>query len=119
MGLRATVVTKYEIQYGDTQGFNYGADELSTIIREFCDEFYDGNDGCGGSSTDAIWEIDKREFANMLEEIKGMSEVDFVEMVRSHSVYDAPWSKEYIVDKFEGYLRETPENSNYVRLAWL
>jgi hypothetical protein len=119
MGLRATVVTKYEIQYGDTQGFNYGADELSTIIREFCDEFYDGDDGCGASSTDTIWEIDKQEFADMLEEIKGMSEEEFVERIRSHSVYDVNWNKEYIVDKFEGYLRETPENSNYVRLAWL
>jgi hypothetical protein len=48
-----------------------------------------------------------------------MSEEEFVERIRSHSVYDVNWNKEYIVDKFEGYLRETPENSNYVRLAWL
>lgn len=39
MGLRATVIKKYEIEYGDTQGFNYGASELADLIYEFCEDY--------------------------------------------------------------------------------
>ena len=45
MGLRATVIKKYEIEYGNTQGFNYGASELADLIYEFCEDYYVGDDG--------------------------------------------------------------------------
>ena len=35
MGLRATVIKKYEIEYGDTMGFNYGSDVLANLMTIF------------------------------------------------------------------------------------
>ena len=45
MGLRATVIKKYEIEYGDTQGFNYGSDVLASLIYEFCNDYFVGDFG--------------------------------------------------------------------------
>ena len=108
MGLRATVIKKYEIEYGDTQGFNYGASELADLIYEFCEDYY------GGNSTDSIWEVNKEQFAGMLEEIKDMSDEEFEERFPH-----IEQGKEEVVRIFEGFLKETPENSNYVRFGWL
>lgn len=114
MGLRATVIKKYEVEYGNTQGFNYGASELADLIYEFCEDYYVGDDGYGGNNTDSIWEVNKEQFANMLEEIKDMSDDDFEERFPH-----IEQGREEVVQIFEGFLKETPENSNYVRFAWL
>ena len=34
MGLRATAIKKYEVEYGNTQGFNYDSETLSNIISD-------------------------------------------------------------------------------------
>jgi hypothetical protein len=119
MGLRATVIRKYEVEYGLTEGFNYGADGLSAIIGAFCDDYYTGDDGNGGSDTAVVWEIDREQFKRMLELIKSMSHEEFVSAVRDYSYYEDEWDKEYIVQVFEGFLAETPEDYAYVRFAWL
>lgn len=119
MGLRATVIRKYEVEYGLSEGFNYGADELSAIICTFCDDYFIGDDGYGGSDTAVVWEIDRQEFKHMLELIKSMSHEEFVSAVRDEYYYEDEWSKEYIVKVFEDFLAETPEDSNYVRFGWL
>lgn len=119
MGLRATVIKKYELEYGHTEGFNYGNEGLSAIIGAFCNDYFTGDDGYGGSDTAVVWEIDREEFRRMLEEIKSMSHEEFVSAVREHSYYEDEWDKEYIVKVFEGFLEETPEYYTYVRLAWL
>ena len=77
MGLRATVIKKYEVEYGNANGFNYDPDTLSNIIREYCDDFYNGDDGYGGLSTDAYWEIDKGQFWDMLQEIMALPDKEF------------------------------------------
>ena len=119
MGLRATVIKKYEIEYGDTQGFNYGADALASLIYEFCNDYSVGDDGCGGSNTEAIWEVDKDEFAGMIEEIKGMSQEDLDELIGCHHTFNDGWDKDEVVGVLQGFLDETPENALYVRFAWL
>jgi hypothetical protein len=118
MGLRATVITKYEIEYGKTQGFNYGADVLASLIYEFCNDYSVGDDGCGGSNTEAIWEVDVDEFAAMLEEIKKMSQEELDDIIGQHAFNDG-WDKEEIVRVLQGFLDETPDNAIYVRFAWL
>ncbi len=119
MGLRATVIKKYEIEYGDTQGFNYGADTLARLISSFCKDYSVGDNECCGNNTNAIWEVDKDEFAGMLEQIKGMSQdkLDFI-LWRRHVVDDG-WGKDEVVRVLQGFLDETPENALYVRFAWL
>ena len=114
MGLRATVIKKYGIEYGDTQGFNYGASELADLIYEFCEDYYVGDDGYGGNDTNSIWEVEKNNFAGMLEEIREMSDDEFEERFPH-----IEQSREEVVRVFEGFLNETPENSCYVRFAWL
>ena len=114
MGLRATVIKKYEIEYGDTQGFNYGASELADLIYEFCEDYYVGDDGYGGNDTNAIWEVEKNNFAGMLEEIREMSDDEFEERFPH-----IEQSREEVVRVLQGFLNETPENSCYVRFAWL
>lgn len=125
MGLRATVIKKYEIVYGDTQGFNYDPDTLDNIISEFCDDYYNGDDGSGSNiSTDAFWEINKEEFEDMLDELREMDIEEFNERMKEDWFYgtfsdDKPYTKKYVLEVFQGWLDETPEDSNYVRIAWL
>lgn len=119
MGLRATVIKKYEIEYGNTQGFNYGSDALAHLISEFCSDYSVGDDGYGGGNTDAIWEVDKGEFADMLKEIKGLSQEELDDILNCYQGSTDDWSKEEVIRVLEGFLYETPGNSNYVRFAWL
>lgn len=124
MGLRATVIKKYEVEYGNANGFNYDPNTLDNIIRDFCEDYYNGDDGCGGLSTDVFWEIDKRQFEDMLDDLREMDTEEFDERMKEdwfQSVFsdDKPYSKEYVLDVFQGWLDETPENSNYVRIGWL
>ena len=124
MGLRATVIKKYEIEYGDANGFNYDPDTLNNIISDFCDDYYNGDDGYGGLSTDTYWEIDKGQFREMYTELSLMPEDEFNERMKEDWFYGAtpdaqPYSKKYILDVFGGWLNETPKDSNYVRVGWL
>ena len=119
MGLRATIITKYEVEYGNANGFNYDAETLDNIINEYCTDFY--NDECSYST---IWEINKKEFADMIEKINAMSEDEFnqkmcEEWFEGTFSDDKMYSKKYVLDKFQSWLNETPAKSNYVRLAWL
>lgn len=126
MGLRATSVTIYKIEYGNHQGFNYDPDTLNNLIMNFVDDFYNGDDGCGGNSTDQIWEIDKQSFADMLQQIKDMPVEEFDELMKGCDVhagmenrdYDV-YTKKYVVNLFQGFLDDTQEDSNYVRIGWL
>lgn len=124
MGLRATVIKKYEVEYGNTNGFNYNPDTLNNIISEFCDDYYNGDDGCGGNSTDTFWEIDKEQFRDMVDQLAEMPGKEFNERMKEDWFWgtfsdEKPYTKKYVLDVFKGWLAETPENSNYVRIGWL
>lgn|GEM_PF-3505112 len=120
MGLRATAIKKYVIEYGDASGFNYDAWRLENIIDDYCDDFYCGSDGC--ADTDVIWEINKTEFAEMLSEIENLSEKEFDEKMKNDwstsKRRDNEYTKENVLKLFRTWLKETPDDSNYVRLAW-
>ena len=111
MGLRATVIKKYEVEYGDTQGFNYEYIELADLIQDFCEDSFVGGDDSGGCNPDAIWEINRGQFQEMLNEIKRMEPFRFKD--------EYGLNLEETVRLFEGYLEETPKDSGYVRLGWL
>ena len=124
MGLRATVIRKYVVEYGNANGFNYNAETVYNIISAFCDDFYGGDDGYGGISTDAIWEVSKRQFSEMVSELRNMPEEEFDEHMKEdwfQGVFadDEPYSKKYVLEVFQAWLDETPEDSNYVRFGWL
>ena len=124
MGLRATVIKKYEVEYGNANGFNYDPETLDNIISEFCDDYYCGDDGYGGLSTDAYWEIDRNQFCEMVDQLAEMPDEEFKERMEEDWFVgtfadDKPYSKKYVLDVFKGWLEETPEDSNYVRIGWL
>lgn len=124
MGLRATVIKTYKVEYGNANGFNYDCSTVSNIISEFCDDFYSGDDGYGGYNENTIWEVDKEQFSNMVRELKEMPEEEFDKRMEEDwfsSTFsdDTPYTKIYVLDVFEGWLEETPEDSNYVRFGWL
>ena len=124
MGLRATVIKKYEVEYGNANGFNYDPDTLSSIIMDFCEDAYTGDDGCGGHSTDAFWEIDKGQFRDMVDQLEEMPTKEFNERMKEDWFWgtfsdEKPYTKKYVLDVFKGWLEETPEDSNYVRIGWV
>lgn len=120
MGLRAKAIKKYVIEYGDAEGFNYDSGRLENIINDYCQDFYCGPDGC--ESTDVIWEIDKTEFSFMIEELEKLSEEEFNEKMKddwsTSKRRDNEYTKENVLKLFRTWLKETPDDSNYVRLAW-
>lgn len=124
MGLRATVIRKYVVEYGNANGFNYNADTVYNIISEFCDDFYAGDDEFGGVDTNAIWEVDKEQFAEMVKELREMTAKEFNERMKDEWFQgtfsdDEPYSKKYVLEVFQAWLDETPEDSLYVRFGWL
>lgn len=124
MGLRATVIKKYEVEFGNANGFNYDPETLDNIISEFCEDYYCGDDGYGGLSTDAYWEIDRNQFCEMVDQLAEMPDEEFKERMEEDWFVgtfadDKPYSKKYVLDVFKGWLEETPEDSNYVRIGWL
>lgn len=124
MGLRATVIKKYEVEYGNANGFNYDCSTVSNIISDFCDDFYSGDDGYGGYDENAIWEVDKEQFCEMVNELAEMTEEEFDERMKEDWFSgtfpdDKPYSKKYVLDVFTGWLAETPKDSKYVRFGWL
>ena len=74
MGLRATIITKYVVEYGETNGFNWGSDFLANLIGEYCP-----CSSLGGeyNDVDATWSVDKDEFREMLATLKAMPAKEF------------------------------------------
>ena len=124
MGLRATVIKKYEVEYGEANGFNYDPGTLANIIGAFCSDMYLGGDGSWdeGYSIDAFWEISRDEFVEMVDELAEMTTEEFDKQMTEEwyeGDEEKPYSKKYVLDVFTGWLAETPVDSNYVRIGWL
>lgn len=116
MGLRATVIKEYRVEYGEKSGFNNGAEYLVTLIQHFCPSAW-----CGGEdfSEYAIWEVPKDEFTGMVQDIARMTEDDFATVVARNEYTDSEYTREYVLGVFRGWLEETPPDSDYVRFGWL
>lgn len=124
MGLRATVIKTYKVEYGNANGFNYNADTVYNIISDFCDDFYAGQDDYGGVSTNSIWEVDRNQFCEMVDQLANMTKKEFNRRMKEDWFEgtfsdDEPYTKEYVLDVFTGWLAETPVDENYVRFGWL
>lgn len=123
MGLRAASIKKYDIEYGTHRAFNYDAETLTNIIKDYCDDFYNGDDGFGGYTTDVIWEVVKDEFVNMTNELEQMPEEEFNERMQNDwkgaEGTDPTYTKEYVLNFFKGCIEDTPSDSAYVRIGWL
>jgi len=117
MGLRAYVIKTYKVEYGNTSGFNYGAELLSSILEFFCEDLFIGREGC--PDTDVIWEIDRDEFREMIGKIEEMTPGDFHGEFEDNVPEDQAYGKEAVLKTLKGFLKETPDDSDYVRIGWL
>lgn len=121
MGLRATVVKTYKVEYGNKGGFNYGNDFLVALVEHFEIDAYTGGEY---NSLSAIWEFDKEGFEEMVEQLKQMSQADFGGLCAelgfsSDYLFENGYTREYVLEVFTGWLEETPEDSAWVRIGWL
>ena len=118
MGLRATIVKKYDVQYGDAAGFNYGYDFLAALIGEYCASSYLGGEN---NSCEALWEVDKEEFKAMVATLKEMDADEFAEKAVSEwgACEEDGYTKDYVLHVFERWLEETDPNSCWIRFGWL
>lgn len=122
MGLKATSIKRYTIEYGPNSGFNYDAGTLATIIMAFCSDYNLGlHDDSDNFSYEGLWEIDKEEFRKMTEALEKMDKAEFDRKMKFWYMGDdrTPYDKDYVVEMFKGYLADTQDDSCYVRLAWL
>ena len=122
MGVRATIIKKYALEYGDSCGFNYGMEFLANLIGDFCPTAWLGGED---NSSDAIWEVPRNEFVDMVAEIKAMPDKTFTKKVKDE------WStcfldddlkentKEYVISKFNEWLDESDPDDDYIRFGWL
>ena len=117
MGLRATVIKEYKVEYGNTAGFNYGTDLMADIIRDYCTAYYIGANGEPDSGT--IWEVDKDEFKAMLEAFRNMTDEEYQDKLNDGWCNTGDdITREEVIRVFEGFLNETPENETWVRFGW-
>lgn len=110
MGLRAHVVTKYEVEYGIGE-FNYQAEELRSLIEEsgICSVYLSSEDDYYSD-----WEILAFALKARIEEIEKMSEEDIKEF---WSDDDYP-GKEYIVSMLKSFYNQANKGDDYVHIHW-
>lgn len=121
MGLRACAIKKYVVEYGDTRGFNWGADTLANIIGEYCDSFYSG--GGDYNDTNATWEVDAIEFKEMIKKISELSKRCFNGKMKDEWLVDCLdddcATKEYVLKRLQAFYDEADKSDGIVRIVWL
>lgn len=114
MSIRANVITKYEIEYGSA-GLAYGQALLLALSAEYMTDAYTGGDY---NSDDAVWEFDKAQFKAMTETLSTMTTEEYNRKCDEWGVKPDDYPKDYVVELFNTWLKETPEHYTYVRISW-
>lgn len=118
MGLRATIIKTYKVEYGNAQGFNYGSTFISNLINTYCDCC---NLGGEFNDTDSFWEVDKDEFAAMVKKIEEIPAKEFNKRAVDEwgAEKEDGFTKSYVLRTFKAWLKETPEDTTWVRFGWI
>lgn len=118
MGLHATIIKKYDVQYGDAGGFNYGAGFLAELIGEYCDCSYLGGEY---NAMEGFWKVDKTEFTDMVETLKAMPAKEFNKKAIEEwgAAKSDGYTKSYVLRVFKNWLEETDPNSDWLRFGWI
>lgn len=115
MSTRAHVLKKYDVKYGSC-GLSWGQDFLIAITNDYIDDSYTGGEyNCDS----CIWEFDKDQFKDMVDELDALTEEEWDKKCEEEwGDKDHEYHKEDVVDLFKSWLKETPKKENYVRVAW-
>ena len=114
MSTRAHVITKYEIKYG-SEGLAWGQSFVETLAYEYMTDYYIGGET---HSDAAIWELNKDEFKAMTETLSKMTSDEYISKCNEWCIDTDDYQKDDVVDLFRSWLKETPENEDYVRISW-
>lgn len=114
MSTRAHVITKYEVKYG-SEGLAWGQDFLESLADEYIEDSYTGGEY---HSDEADWEFNKEEFKEMVETLDKMSKRSYNRKCKDWGVNPKDYPKDYVVELFQTWLKETPKKSDYVRISW-
>lgn len=114
MSTRAHVITKYEIKYG-SEGLAWGQSFIESLAVEYMTDYYIGGET---HSDAAIWELNKDEFKAMTETLSNMTSDEYISKCNESGIDPDDYPKDYVVELFNTWLKETPENEDYVRISW-
>lgn len=114
MSTRAHVITKYEINYG-SEGLTWGQSFMESLAYEYMTDYYIGGET---HSDAAIWEFNKDEFKAMTETLSKMTSDEYISKCNECGIDPDDYQKDDVVDLFRSWLKETPENEDYVRISW-
>ena len=114
MSTRAHVITKYEIKYG-SDGLAWGQSFIESLASEYMTDYYIGGEN---HSDAAIWELNKDEFKAMTETLSKMTSDEYSSKCNEWGIDPDDYQKDDVVDLFRSWLKETPENEDYVRISW-
>lgn len=110
MSTRAHVITKYEIKYG-SEGLAWGQELLESLSDEYIKDSSTGSD-------EAIWEFNKAEFKSMVDTLANMKKREYNRKCKEWGVKPKDYPKDYVVELFQTWLKETPKKYKYVRISW-
>lgn len=114
MSIRANVITKYVIEYGSA-GLAYGQDLILALSAEYMADAYTGGDEHSDAS---IWEFNKAQFKAMTETLSKMTSEEYRSKCNEWGVDPEKYPKDYVVELFHTWLKETPEQFPYVLISW-
>lgn len=119
MGLRIHAIKQRVIEYGDTGGFNFGAEFVASLIGCFCDSLFCGSDY---PDTDQTWTVNADQFKEMLDKIERMSDEEFETLAKEQDAFEVEdeWLKrEYVLEKFRAFYDEADKKDGTIYLFWL
>lgn len=111
MGYRLHTQIKHEIEYGETEAFNYDTELIDNIICDLCEDCYRSDEYAPKD-----YEIDKDEFKQMIDTLKDMTDEHFNETYGNG--IDGDISREYVIMQFSAMLEECDPNNSYIYLTW-
>lgn len=114
MSIRANVITKYEIEYGRA-GLAYGQELILALSSEYITDAFTGGEY---NSDDTIWEFNKEQFKAMTESLSKMTSEEYISKCNKWGIDPDEYPKDDVVELFHTWLKETPEQSMYVRISW-
>lgn len=114
MFTRANVITKYVVEYG-SEGLADGQEFILALAEEYMPDSYTGGDY---HSDGAIWEFNKAQFKAMTETLSKMTSEEYNSKCNEWCVAPEEYPKGYVVELFQTWLKETPENYPCVLISW-
>lgn len=113
MGKRLNVATKFQVEYGETENFNYKTEEFKTLLEALEIDYT-------GETWDDEFEVDVDDFKNGLDTLKNFKELDKdTQDAIQEALKDLECDLDEVIKTFEGYLKETDPNNTFMHFQFI